>query len=67
MELDLDPAVFIAINLLACRPGDLGGLADQHRLAGDQWRTVKHIPGGGTEAVAIALGKTVGRLDIAAH
>src|SRR5690606_9780177 len=58
MELHLDPAVFVAVDLFAGRPGDHGGLAAEHLGLGVlQLRAVGDVPRGGEEAVAVALGK----------
>ncbi|MNJ57362.1 hypothetical protein D3C77_529480 [compost metagenome] len=64
MELDFHPAVFIAEDFFAFRPGDTGGLADQHRWACDQRWPVEHVPGQGLEGIAIALAEAVFRLAV---
>ncbi|MNF12809.1 hypothetical protein D3C80_2144370 [compost metagenome] len=53
------------MDFLSGRPGNPGGLADQHRRARDQWRTVEHVPRNGAEVVAVALGKVVFRFYVA--
>ncbi|MNN62851.1 hypothetical protein D3C81_1781840 [compost metagenome] len=59
MELDFDPAMFIAKDFFALRPGDPGGLTDQHGLSGEQRWPVEHVPRDGAEAVAVALAEAV--------
>ncbi|MNS48964.1 hypothetical protein D3C72_815520 [compost metagenome] len=61
MKFDFDATVIIAVNLLAGRPGDAGGLANQRRSLRGQWRAIEHIPGNSAEAVAITLGKVIFR------
>ncbi|MNJ74647.1 hypothetical protein D3C77_716170 [compost metagenome] len=51
--------MLIAENFFAFRPGDTGGLADQHRFPGDLRWPVEHVPGNGAEAVAVALAEAV--------
>ncbi len=65
MELDLDPSVIIAIDVLTFGPGDTGRLADQHCLARNQRWTVEHIPGNGAEAITVTLGKAVDGFNVA--
>ncbi|VVP59973.1 hypothetical protein PS903_06018 [Pseudomonas fluorescens] len=66
MELDLDPPIFIAKDFFARRSGNTGGLADQHRFARGQRRTIKHVPGNRAEVVAVTLGETVFGFNVAA-
>ncbi|MNN16278.1 hypothetical protein D3C81_1294120 [compost metagenome] len=66
MKFDFDPPVFIAVDVFPGRPGNPGGLADQHGVAGDQRWPVEHVPGNSAEAVAIALAEAVFGLAVAA-
>ncbi|MNG03574.1 hypothetical protein D3C84_866620 [compost metagenome] len=58
MEFDFDATVFIAVDLFPDRPGDAGGLADEHGALCGHRRPIKHVPGNRAEAVLVALGKT---------
>ncbi|MCY1301054.1 hypothetical protein D9M70_506430 [compost metagenome] len=56
VELHLDAAMAVAVDLLACGAGDHRALAAQHTWLGvAQGRPVDLGPGGGGEAVAVAL------------
>ncbi|MNH06632.1 hypothetical protein D3C79_660050 [compost metagenome] len=66
VKFDFDPPVFIAEDFFPGRPGNPGGLTDQHGVAGDQRWPVEHVPGNGAEAVAIALAEAVFGLAVAA-
>src|SRR5690554_3387894 len=58
VELDLDPALFVAVDFFAGRAGDHGGLLAQHAGFGmAQGWAVWGVPGGGGEVVAVALGE----------
>ncbi|VVP61571.1 hypothetical protein PS880_06309 [Pseudomonas fluorescens] len=64
MELDLHPTIFIAVNLFSRGAGDPRRLADQRGTSQQRW-TVKHVPGNGTEAVAVTLGEVLFSLHLA--
>lgn len=56
MEFHFDAAVLIAVDLFTLGPGDHGALAaEDARFLLRQRRTVRHVPWGGLEAVAITL------------
>src|SRR5690606_13220074 len=58
VELDLDPALFVAVDFFAGGAGDHGGLLAQHPGFGmAQGWAVWGVPGGGGEVVAVALGE----------
>src|SRR5690554_6494172 len=58
VELDLDPALFVAVDFFAGGAGDHGGLLAQHPGFGvAQGWAVRGVPGGGLEVVAVALGE----------
>ncbi|MCY1293154.1 hypothetical protein D9M68_522640 [compost metagenome] len=56
VELHLDAAVAVAVDLLALGAGHHGGLCSQHAGLGvcQRW-AIGEVPGGGEEAVAVAL------------
>ncbi|MCY1373226.1 hypothetical protein D9M69_604860 [compost metagenome] len=63
VELHLDAAEAVAVDLLPHRAGDDGGLAAQYAGFGVFERgAVEDIPGDGEEAVAVALLEVVGGL-----
>src|SRR5690554_2657601 len=58
VELDLDPALNVAVDFFAGGAGDHRGLLAQHPGLGmAQGWAVRGVPGGGLEVVAVALGE----------
>src|SRR5690606_39964390 len=58
VELDLDPALFVAVDFFTGGAGDHRGLLAQHPGFGvAQGWAVRGVPGGGGEVVAVALGE----------
>src|SRR5690606_22328915 len=58
VELDLDPALGVAVDFFAGGAGDHRGLLAQHPGLGmAQGWAVRGVPGGGLEVVAVALGE----------
>jgi len=67
MELHLDPAVLVGVDLFSGRAGNHRGLAAQRpRLGVFQGGAEEHLPGGGEKAVAVALLEAVARIAVAA-
>ncbi len=60
VELDLDPAMLVAVNLFTSGAGHHRALAaGDARFGMLQWRPPERLPRGGHKAVAIALNKSV--------
>ena len=60
VELDFDPAVFVAVDLFASRASDDRTLAAQYLGLGViQWRAIRNVPRNRAKGIAIALLKVV--------
>lgn len=68
MELDLDVALVVAVDFFTFGTGDdCSLLAEDFGLEVFQCRAVRDVPRRGSEAVAVALRKTIGLVGVAGN